>query len=207
MFFSPACSVARPGVQSGAMTTPSRALLAPLAFALLGATLPGCTNFAAPEIRVVDARVAEQSPQGVSIAFVMEGANSNSEEIPLQLVRYTLDVDGRRVFSGERMAEATLRRFGTQTFILPVAVPWDDLPERSPDEGARRYRLAGSLQYIAPGALAEVFFDTGVRRPSVRFAAEGDLTFTAPPPEDQPPVDQPPVDQPDAPAAPPASAR
>lgn len=157
------------------------ALLSFVALALL-TPLVGCAGFSAPRISVVDARVVEQTEQGVAVDFVLEGANANSEELPLQVVRYTLAIDGERVFSGERMAEATLRRFGTQTFILPVAAEWDDLPGKGAP-GTRRYRLAGTLQYIAPGALAEVFFDTGMRRPSVRFAAEGELTLSAPPEE------------------------
>lgn len=144
--------------------------------------LTGCSNFAPPAVRVVDARVIEQTEHGIAVDFVMEGVNANSEEIPLQVVRYSLAIDGERVFTGERMAEATLRRFGSQTFVLPVAATWDNLPadraEGDDSPRVRRYRLSGSLQYIAPGALAEVFFDTGVRRPSVRFAAEGDLTVT-----------------------------
>lgn len=156
--------------------------------ALLGAlgasslTLVGCSGFAPPSVRVVDARVIEQTEHGIAVDFIMEGVNANSEEIPLQVVRYSLAIDGERVFTGERMAEATLRRFGSQTFVLPVAATWDALPSDRPEGDdsprVRRYRLSGTLQYIAPGALAEVFFDTGVRRPRVRFAAEGDLTVT-----------------------------
>lgn len=152
------------------------------ALASAAALLVGCRGFAPPVVRVVDARVVEQTDRGIAVDFVLEGTNRNSEEIPLQIVRYSLAIDGDRVFTGERMAEATLRRFGTQTFVLPVAATWDDLPsEGRPVADAprtRRYRLAGTLQYIAPGALAEVFFDTGVRRPSVRFAAEGELVVS-----------------------------
>ncbi|MGP1308650.1 MAG: LEA type 2 family protein [Phycisphaerales bacterium] len=155
-----------------------------LALSLLASLAPlvGCGGFSAPKIRVVDARVLEQTEHGVSVDFVLEGQNDNSEEIPLQVVRYSLSIDGERVFTGERMAEATLRRFGTQTFVLPVAAEWEDLPNDRPEGDlsvrTRRYRLAGTLQYIAPGALAEVFFDTGVRRPSVRFVSEGELTVS-----------------------------
>jgi hypothetical protein len=160
---------------------------APARFAILvslASAMVGCSKFAAPTLKVVDARIAEQTPEGISVDFILEGSNSNNEEIPLQLVRYSLTIDGERVFKGERMAEATLRRFGSQQFVLPVASTWENLPgagtaptsDGPPRE--RRYRLSGTLQYIAPGALAEVFFDTGVRRPTVRFAAEGELIFT-----------------------------
>ncbi len=160
---------------------------APAKIALL-ATLStlavGCSKFAAPTLKVVDARVVQQTTEGIAVDFIIEGSNSNGEEIPLQLVKYSLTIDGERVFRGERMAEATLRRFGSQQFVLPVASTWENLPGAGVEPAAdgppreRRYRLSGTLQYIAPGALAEVFFDTGVRRPSVNFATEGELIFT-----------------------------
>lgn len=166
------------------MTTPhrpSRAL--PLALlATLGVSLVGCGSTKAPTLRVADTRVLEQTDEGLSMVFLMEGTNDNTEEIPLQRVVYSLSIDGQRVFQGERMAEATLRRLGTQTFALPVSARWDQLPERSRQPGdperVFEYRLSGSLQYIAPGALAEVFFDAGVRRPSLRFSIEGELVFS-----------------------------
>lgn len=158
-----------------------------LALTLLGASAStlaasGCAGSASPTIRLADARVTERTPEGIAVEFILEGVNDNEEELPLQRVLYSLSIDGERVFRGERMAEATLRRRGAQTFVLPVSVRWDDLPPEARGEGDAdsvfRYRLTGVMQYIAPGALAEVFFDTGVRRPSVRFAAEGEFTFS-----------------------------
>jgi LEA14-like dessication related protein len=174
-----------PTPRPSAILTLMRAAPAKIALLVSLTTLSvGCSRFAAPTLKVVDARVAEQTAEGISVDFILEGSNSNGEEIPLQLVKYSLSIDGERVFKGERMAEATLRRFGSQRFVLPVASTWENLPGAGTEPTAdgppreRRYRLSGTLQYIAPGALAEVFFDTGVRRPSVSFATEGELIFT-----------------------------
>ncbi len=156
-----------------------------LLLALVSATT-GCKQFVAPTLKVVEARVHEQTAEGIAVDFVIEGANANEAEIPLQLVKYSFSIDGERVFRGERMAESTLRRYGSQRFILPVATTWDKLPIGHEPTAAdqprvRQYRLWGTLQYIAPGALAEVFFDTGVRRPSVNFSTEGELLITPDP--------------------------
>lgn len=145
------------------------------------AALLGCSTSAPPTIRVTDARIVEQTSEGVSMIFVLEGTNTNTEEITLQRVLYSLSIEGQRVFSGERMAESTLRRLGAQTFILPVSARWEDIPGPARAEGDERilgYELRGSLQYIAPGALAEVFFDTGMRRPTLRFSIPGELLVT-----------------------------
>lgn len=145
------------------------------------ASLFGCSSSAPPTIRVTDARIVEQTSEGVSMVFVLEGTNTNTEEIPLQRVLYSLVIDGQRVFRGERMAEATLRRRGSQTFFLPVSARWEDLPGPARAEGDERvigYELRGSLQYIAPGALAEVFFDTGMRRPTLHFSIPGEIVVT-----------------------------
>ncbi len=155
---------------------------------LLGLTsaLLGCKQFVAPTVKVVEAHVLEQTHEGIAVEFTLEGSNANDEEIPLQLVKYSFSIDGERVFRGERMAESTLRRYGSQRFVLPVATTWDKLPighepTASDQPRVRKYRLWGTLQYIAPGALAEVFFDTGVRRPSAHFSTEGELLITPAP--------------------------
>ena len=159
--------------------------LAARTFSLLGVAcslLVGCSTGEPPSIRLAEARVLEETAEGIAVEFLLEGVNYNDKELPLQRVLYSLAIDGQRVFRGERMAEATLRRRGMQTFVLPVSIRWEDLPPEARGEGddetVFRYRLTGVMQYIAPGALAEVFFDTGVRRPSVRFAAEGEFTFS-----------------------------
>jgi hypothetical protein len=43
------------------------------------------------------------------------------------------------------------------------------------------YRLSGTLQYITPGALAELLFDTGVSQPDVSFVQSGTIDLTAQP--------------------------
>lgn len=145
---------------------------------------PGCGT-ADPNVRAVEAIVAERSDAGYVVAITLEGENPNDIELPLRFIDYTVDIDGKRVFSGRRSPEATLRRKGTQRFEIAAAAPVA-APEGVPT-GVRRWRVSGSLGYIAPGAFAETLFDLGVRRPTVGFAGSGEIDFSAPAPEPTPP--------------------
>lgn len=146
----------------------SLALLATLAFALVGA---GCESYRSPELSVVDARAVERTEAGTGLRFTLDATNENDVALPLREVTYTLDVDGRRVFSATRSPEATLRRQGTQQFVLPAVIP----TEGGSGGGGGRYRLAGTLTYVTPGQIAELLFDTGVSVPSVGFSFEGEV--------------------------------
>jgi hypothetical protein len=135
-------------------------------FALAG----GC-SYQPPKLQVVDAAVTSRTSEGFVVSFTLDASNANEEALPLREVRYTLELDGKQVFSGNRSAEATLRRLGTQRLSLPAAVPIQ--PDQPAPTGVVPYTLRGSLTYVTPGALAEVLFDTGVRQPKVTFRQQG----------------------------------
>ncbi len=138
------------------------------------AALAACTQ--SPSLRVVDVRTVERTEQATVVEFTLEGDNPNEIELPLRTARYSLQIDGARVFEGERSPEATLRRQGTQRFVLPAPIP----ASLASGAGQRPYRLAGTLGYIAPGQLAEVMFDLGVSNPTVDFSQSGTLDLGAP---------------------------
>lgn len=138
----------------------------------------GCSWYHAPELDVKDVTVAQETSQGMVLSFGLNATNENEVALPLKIVRYSLSLEGDRVFSGQRAAEATLRRKGTQRLLLPAAVGWEDVGGARPT-GDVRYRLSGEMSYVTPGQLAELLFDTGVRRPSVRFSEEGVIAFEA----------------------------
>ena len=161
----------------------SRALLAAIAATLTGLAI-GCT--ADPGISVVGVEPVQRTDDAVVLAVTVEGANTNDIELPFRTVRYSFDLDGRTVFTGERSPEATLRRRGAQRFVLPVTVPASVV---SAAPGARPYRLSGTIGYVAPGQLAEVLFDLGVSNPTVAFSASGEVDLSAPvvpPPKPRP---------------------
>ncbi len=168
--------------QLGPAATPPRWFA--LAALALFCTLGGCSlQYRAPTLRVVDAEVTERTDAGVVIAFTVEGENPNSFELPLVHVNYALSLDGKRVFVGERLAEATLPSNGVQRVHLPAAIPTDRWsPAKATAETP--YRLTATMVYLTPGTLAEILFDVGVRKPSVSLAASGALhvgdVFSAP---------------------------
>jgi hypothetical protein len=156
--------------------TPSR--FAPGALLLCLLMLSGCAMTHPPEVRIIDSRVTERSDEAALVVFTIELANPNPQPLSLSEFRYHLTVDGRRVFDSRRAAQATIRGEGTQEIDLPAVVPFDVLT-RVP-VGRSEVALGGELKYLAPGALAEILFDAGVRVPSKRFAHSTAVDFSTP---------------------------
>ncbi|MCW5764643.1 MAG: LEA type 2 family protein [Phycisphaeraceae bacterium] len=153
------------------MNRPTIAVTGPLCALCLA--LPGCVND--PSIRVSRIVMGERSAEAVVVNFHLAADNPNDEIFPARLARYTVSVNGRQVFSGERSPEIALRNDAEQEFRLPATISLAD----GPLSGRQPYAISGSLQYTTPGQLAEVLFDTGVRRPSVSFASSGTIDFDA----------------------------
>jgi hypothetical protein len=134
----------------------------------------GCSAYDAPKIDVVGARITQETTDGVVIDFTLDATNTNEVDLPLERVRYALKLNGQRVFSGTRSAEATVRRLGTQQFTLPAAI---NLAEFVSPEGDVEYELSGSVVYVTPGEIAQLLFDAGVRKPRSSFQQQGVLDF------------------------------
>lgn len=145
---------------------------------LVLAALGGCSSYSAPRLAVTNAQVAGVTDDGVVLEFTLDATNANEVEIPLREVEYSVTLDGREVFRGVRSPEATLRRYGTQRIILPAAIPagsWEALAG-----GVAAFRIDGTLGYTTPGEIAQVLFDTGVRRPSVGFSQVAQVNLEEP---------------------------
>lgn len=147
---------------------------------IVATLLTGCGH-TPPTFEVVGARLADRTPEGVVLEFDLDATNTNAEELPLRVASYTLSIDGERVFTGERSPEATLRRFGTQRITLPAAIRVDDPGAADAlTTGRHRYRLNGTVTYLAPGVLFDVLFDARIYRPSISFSDTGEIDFDAP---------------------------
>jgi len=173
-------------------TTPNPNALAQLSalaaiFALAASTLAlqACSAGASPpRFTIESARIAEVTDEGVVVVFDLEGQNPNPFALPLREVRYTVSIDGQRVFQGERIARATLPRLATQRVTLPAAFTREQADRaglistatNDTTTNATNARLRGSLVYELPGSIAEIFFDAGLRRPRAPFSAEATLT-------------------------------
>ncbi|GIW74315.1 MAG: hypothetical protein KatS3mg103_0837 [Phycisphaerales bacterium] len=137
---------------------------------LLMAAVPmgGCV--AAPGVHVDPPRLAETTEHAAVLVFTIQARNDGPRELPLRMVDYALEIDGRKVFDGRRSAEATLSANDQQRVELPVPIRWEDLPQ-----GPVRYRLRGRLGYTLPGIFVRALFDAGLYRPQVGFALRGEL--------------------------------
>ena len=136
------------------------------------ALLGGCSGTASPAMSVTDASIRERTDEAAVVEFVVEASNPNDIELPMRAVVYTLSVDGRRVFSGRRDAQATMPGEGTQTIRSPAVVPCG---EDGVTPGVYRYTLRGRVYYSLPSQLADVLFDSNVSRPSVGIGDEGEI--------------------------------
>lgn len=158
----------RSGVRAGAAATLAGVLL-----------IGGCSSIKDPSFAVVGVAEGERTDEALVLNFTVQAENPNAEPIPLRDTDYALTLEGIEVFRGRRDAQATLRRYGSYTFTLPAVVPADRFDLLAFDAGRAadgiRYDLMGTVQYITPGALAEVLFDTGVRRPKAVLSERGTI--------------------------------
>lgn len=151
---------------------PSIALL----LGLILAPLAGCSTYGPPTVTVGDAAIVERSDEAVVVDVVLDLANPNPEPFELLTFEYEFAIEGRRVYQGRRAARATLSVRGAKRLEIPAVVRFDrwDPATDGPVEG-RAWSLSGKLLYVAPGEIAELLLDTGVRRPTVRFSGRGRL--------------------------------
>ena len=146
--------------------------------------MSGCTVYRDPSVSVVGATVTETADGllGIELSLLLE--NPNEQPLALHEFNYTLAVDGAVAYQGRWAASATLPASGTRRLSIPAVVRYDQVGRMaSSGESKPRYDLAGYVLYIVPGEIAEILFDTGVRKPKASFTAQGVLDLT--PPDDR----------------------
>ena len=142
--------------------------------ALAGA--PGCSSFRAPTVSVNDVSVTDATEEALALSFVMDLKNPNRAAVPLHEFVYTLAIDGKEVYAGRRAGGVTLSADADRQLLLPAVVPYSRVGWTALTLPASvSYRLTGELQYNAPNRLAQILFDSGVRRPKVSFEQRGEL--------------------------------
>jgi len=157
----------------------------------------GCST-QPPHLSLQSAALTERTDAGMVVSFTMLADNPNGDALRLRDASYTVWLADKPVFSGVRSAQATVARYGTQTFTLPAAFPL----AAAPSAGTQPVRVSGTLKYLVPGALAETLFDVHVMRPSTDFRGTGvvDLSTVQPPAAPEIPGTKPPPKAPsDAP--------
>jgi LEA14-like dessication related protein len=146
---------------------------------LLGAMLAcsaGCSRFSAPTVSVNEVSVIDATQDALALSFVMDLKNPNQAAVPLHEFRYTVSINGKEVYAGRRAGGATLSAVHTRQVLLPAVVPFDKLGWNAQElPASMSYRVQGQLQFIAPNRLAQILFDTGVRKPKVSFKGRGEI--------------------------------
>ncbi len=141
--------------------------------------LVGCTGLRPPAISVNEVAVADTTEEALALAIMVELRNPNTSPLELYEFRYTVAVDGRQVYTGRRAGAATLSAVGHRTITLPAVVPYPDAGWQSGDlPASASCTVRGRLQYNAPSDIAGILFDTGVRRPKVRFSRKMPLDIS-----------------------------
>ena len=146
--------------------------------------MSGCTVYRDPSVSVVGVVVTETADGLLGLDFSLVLENPNQQPLALHEFNYTVAVDGAVAYRGRWAASATLPASGVRRLTIPAVVRYDQVGRTaSSDTSKPRYDLAGYLLYLAPGDIAEILFDTGVRKPKASFAAQGILDLT--PPDDR----------------------
>ena len=143
---------------------------------LLG--LIGCAGMRSPGVAVDRVKPGVATEDALALDIVMELRNPNSAAVELHEFRYTVSINGTTVYTGRRSGGANLSPKSTRQLRIPavvnfVSMGWtrERLPARC------NYSLHGTVVYNAPSALAQILFDTGVRRPKVPFSSRGELSL------------------------------
>ena len=161
-----------------------------LTLVLVAPALAGCVGGRRPTFTLERVVRAERADEASQVTFVIEGANPTGNAYPLREVDYTVRIDGRTVFRGRRIAQATLPPNDTQTFTLPAPIPFAEVGRLA--GRTVPYEITGTIAYLPPGPIAEILYDLGIQRRRVPFGDGGLLEI---PPDDELPdylrVDEP----------------
>ncbi len=145
---------------------------------VLAAGAAGCGQ-RSPRVAVAAVTLGDSSDEALVLQFQLDLVNRGSEPLELREFRYRLSVDGKQVFQGRRAAEATLGASATRRMGVPAVLRYDRVGWTATDRPAEvPYTMSGSLLYVSPGELAEILFDTGVRKPTVDFGGKGTIRLS-----------------------------
>ena len=143
--------------------------------------LGGCSGYRDPSIALSESKLADVSDEAVALKFTLDLHNPNTEPLKLLQFKYDVDIDGKRVYSGTRAAEATLASASARRIDIPAIVRLGDVGwNRQALPAHVQYSVSGRLEYVTPGDIAQMLLDTGVRKPKVSFFGAGEVALTPP---------------------------
>lgn len=142
--------------------------------------LTGCSSYRSPRITLGSVSVTEVTNEALAIQIDLELQNPNTIALGLDELRYSITVDGTLAYVGRRATGRTLSGLETRLLTLPGVINFKTIGW-SPSSGPRqvRYTVTGTLWYQTPSEIAQLLFDTGMRRPKVTFGEDGQMTLPA----------------------------
>jgi len=142
--------------------------------------LAGCVGTKHPVIAVTGATLDQTTDQAATVRVALRLQNPNDEPLELQEFEYRFAVPGQPVYRGKRSAQMTLARQSTRVVEIPAVIAFSSADA---NHGAAladaAFQVQGTLRYLAPRAIEQTLFDTGVRRPRASFAATGHIAAPA----------------------------
>lgn len=129
------------------------------------ATLASCSGSGRPEFTAAGAHISESSDAGTVVAINIKTFNRSEDPLPLTLVEYSVELDGKPAVTAARSAQATAHQFSEQVFSLPAVVAGNVRPTS--------YRIVGTVTYVPANLIKHVLYDEGIIRPSESFSFEG----------------------------------
>lgn len=140
--------------------------------ALASAFLTGCLAGTPPNLTVAEVQVEPPQATGQRLLILVDAESRADEQLPLKTASYTLSLNGKEVFRGERSPEASLRRYGRQKLVFPVS-----LPAGTVAPGPATYRVSGSVVYLPPGRFREILYEYRLLRPTTSFSGSGEIVL------------------------------
>ncbi|MCC5830911.1 MAG: hypothetical protein JJU36_15805 [Phycisphaeraceae bacterium] len=125
-----------------------------------------------PAIEVVDARVTEETEDGIRIEARLELLNPNRAELRLLHMRYDIDIEGWGRFSMTKTPPITLASDSEGRIILPAAFA---RPSDQVLEVGQPVRIRGVIQYEYDGDFRFLMTEAGVPLPTRSFSGQVDL--------------------------------
>jgi hypothetical protein len=145
---------------------------------LLLCLVNGCSGFRPPTSTLREVAITERGNGGTTLQFTFELRNPNNEPMELRDLSYRVSLQGTEVYRGRRATLTTLPAEGMRTVRVPAVVLSEtlDLAAIAPSTDVQ-YAFSGSLIYIAPGEIAEILLDSGVRKPTTRIRESGQMNL------------------------------
>jgi len=116
--------------------------------------------------------IGDSSPAYAELGVELVLGNPTDEPLQLEVFDYTVEVGGAG--SGKRWQGqwSALRTLPARESI-PMRIPAVIENPFTEADGQTNWRIHGTISYKAPGRFAQILFDTGFRRPTHGFQAEG----------------------------------